>query len=318
MKERTVSVALCTFNGERFLDDQLASLARQGRRPDELIVSDDRSTDGTMALLKRFAEAAPFPVRIAVNEVRLGPTANFGKAAGSCNGDVVLFCDQDDVWDENKIALEVAAMIEAEGESGANIPVLVHGDLRVVDEELAPLHPSYTRLMQPKFRKVNISYILTDNVTVGCATAVNRALLDIALPLPRQALMHDWWFAQCATCCGKIVFIDQPLMQYRQHQTNQIGAVRWLQRMRTALHAPGEQWRRSLSSFRATVEQAKALDARLAGKVCHDGREMDAVSAYAGFLEAGFAKRVGVVFRHGFGRSGRLGILWFLLKAIFA
>lgn len=313
-----VSIALCTYNGERFLGEQLASLARQTRLPDELVACDDVSADETVRILREFAADASFPVQISVNENRLGPTANFSKAAGMCSGDIVLFCDQDDIWHDNKIALEVAAMTEAVRESSTDVPVLVHGDLEVVNEALAPLYPSFMRLMHPKFALFDMSYILGDNVAVGCTTAVNRALLDIALPLPPQALMHDWWFAQCATCRGKIVYIDRPLMQYRQHQSNQIGAAPWLQRLGAALHAPWKRWRNSLSSLRETVEQAKALDVRLAGRNCHDSQKKDVVSAYAGLLEAGHAKRVSVVFQHGYGRSGRLGILWFLLKVIFA
>lgn len=313
-----VSLALCTYNGERFLDEQLASLALQTRLPDELIVCDDRSTDETVAILRRFSETALFPVRITVNNKKLGPAANFGKAAGLCNGNIVLFCDQDDVWHDDKIALEVAVITETEQRTGADTPVLVHGDLEVVDDALAPLYPSFMQLMHPKFALFDMSYILGDNVAVGCTTAVNRALLDIALPLPPQALMHDWWLAQCATCHGKIVYIDRPLMQYRQHQSNQIGATPWLQRLGAALYAPWKRWRISLSSLRETVEQAKALDVRLAGRNCHDSRKKDVVSAYAGLLEAGHAKRVSAVFQHGYGRSGRLGILWFLLKVIFA
>jgi glycosyltransferase involved in cell wall biosynthesis len=315
---RLISIALCTYNGERFLGEQLESLVRQSRPPDELIVCDDRSTDGTVALLEHFAETAPFPVKITVNGEGLGPTANFGKTAGMCSGDIVLFCDQDDVWHENKIELEIAAMIEAEREAGADIPVLVHGDLEIVDENLVPLYPSFMRLVHPKFRYFDMPYILEDNVAVGCTTAVNRALLEIALPLPRQALMHDWWFALNATTCGKIVFIDEALVLYRQHGSNQIVASTWLSRLGTALRSPWSRWRNSLSSLRATAEQAKVLDARLAGGACRDSRKKDSLSAYAGLLEAGTAKKISVVLRHGYGRSGRLGILWFLLKAIFA
>lgn len=318
MTDRTVSIALCTYNGERFLDDQLASLARQTRLPDELMVCDDQSADGTVALLQRFAKTAPFPVQISINEDRLGPVANFGKAAGLCNGDIVLFCDQDDVWHDDKIALEVAAMVDAEQESGASVPILVHGDLEVVDEALAPLYPSFMRLIHPKFALFDMSYILENNVAVGCTTAVNRALLEIALPLPPQALMHDWWFAQCATCRGKIIYIDQTLMQYRQHQSNQVGAEPWLRRLGAALRAPRHRWRISLSSLRESVLQAKAIEARLTAESSDMGLNGEAVTAYAGLLEAGPATRIHNVFRYRYGRSGRLGMLWFLLKAAFA
>jgi hypothetical protein len=318
MSKRKVSIALCTYNGEQFLGEQLASLARQSCLPNELIVCDDQSIDDTVALLRRFAETVPFPVHITVNEKRLGPVANFGKAAGLCNGDIVLFCDQDDVWHDDKVALEVATMIETEQEAGANIPILIHGDLEVVDDALTPLNPSFMRLMHPKFALFGMSYILGDNVAVGCTSAVNQALLKVALPLPQEALMHDWWFAQCATCCGRIVYIDKPLMQYRQHQSNQIGAAPWLQRVGAALHAPGKQWRKSVSSLKASILQAKALETRLTAKSCSMGLNGEAISAYADLLDVSPVTRVRNVFQYGYGQSGRLGIPWFLLKILFA
>lgn len=315
---QNVSIAFCTYNGARFLGEQLASLARQTRLPDELIVCDDRSMDETVALLKVFAADAPFPVTIEINKERLGPAANFAKAAELCSGDVVLFCDQDDVWHDDKTALETEAVIEAERQAGAKVPVLVHGDLEVVDENLAPLHRSYMRLMHPKLNRFDMAYMLGDNVAVGCTTAVNRPLLEIALPLPEQALMHDWWFAQCATACGKIVYIDRPIMKYRQHESNQIGASPWLSRLSSALRTPKRQWESKLTSLRATIAQAEALEKRLAERSCRIAADRQTISDYAALLDGGNFTRIRHTFRHGYGRSGRLGILWFLTKAIFA
>jgi len=316
--DRIVSVALCTCNGERFLGEQLASLVGQTRLPSELVVCDDRSTDETIAILERFAATAPFPVHITVNAERLGPAANFAKAAALCTGDIVLFCDQDDIWHEDKMALEIAAITKAERNVGTGIPVLVHGDLEVVAEDLTPLYPSFMRLMHPKFGLFDTSYILENNVAVGCTMAVNRDLLKVALPLPKEALMHDWWFAQCATCCGSIVYLDRPLMLYRQHHSNQVGASAWLHRIAVALKSPRKQWRTSIESLRATVRQAKALESWLVGRNCTKQPDRDAVSAYAGLLGGGSVSRLHRILRHRYGRAGRLGVPWFLLKAIFA
>lgn len=271
-----------------------------------------------MSILREFAQTAPFPVRFFVNDAPLGPAANFAEAAALCTGDVVLFCDQDDVWHDDKIALEVAAMKEAEREAGKGTPVLVHGDLEVVDENLAPLHPSFMRLMHPRFRLFDTAYILENNVAVGCTTAVNRALLEVALPLPDEALMHDWWFAQCATCCGRVVYLDRPLMLYRQHRSNQIGASPWHRRLAVALGSPRKRWGISIASLQATVRQAKALESRLAERNCFKRRDRDVVSAYANLLGTGSVTRLQRILRHGFGQGGRLGLPWFLVKALFA
>jgi glycosyltransferase involved in cell wall biosynthesis len=104
MSRLKLSVAMATYNGERFLEEQLFSIARQIRLPDEMVVSDDGSNDGTIDILERFATSAPFPVRVYRNIKPLGYGDNFLKAASLCHGDLIAFSDQDDVWLENKLA----------------------------------------------------------------------------------------------------------------------------------------------------------------------------------------------------------------------
>ena len=100
---KRISVALCTYNGERFLAPQLASIAKQTRLPDELVISDDRSTDRTVAIVREYAAAASFPVRVFVNERNLGYTANFARAIQLCEGDLIALSDQDDLWYPNRL-----------------------------------------------------------------------------------------------------------------------------------------------------------------------------------------------------------------------
>src|SRR6476660_4138279 len=128
-----ISIAMCTYNGVRFLDEQLASLASQYRKPDELVVCDDCSTDATIATLERFADRAPFPVHIHKNTVRLGSTKNFERAISLCQGDIISLCDQDDIWDEQKLGLSEECFLK-------NPHVqLVFTDAQVVDETASPL-----------------------------------------------------------------------------------------------------------------------------------------------------------------------------------
>ena len=101
----TVSIALCTYNGERFLDAQLTSLAEQSHRPDEVVICDDDSSDGTLGIIQAFADTAPFKVRVFRNSQNLGYVKNFEKAVSLCQGDVIFMCDQDDVWHPEKIEI---------------------------------------------------------------------------------------------------------------------------------------------------------------------------------------------------------------------
>ena len=126
----TISVALCTYNGARFLEEQLASLLAQNRRPDELVVCDDRSTDSTVQMLESFSRSAPFPVRIQVNPVNLGSTVNFDRAMRLCAGSLIAFCDQDDIWLPHKLEcndLFAAAVAQVSGGGRRKKIVLLDG-----------------------------------------------------------------------------------------------------------------------------------------------------------------------------------------------
>jgi glycosyltransferase involved in cell wall biosynthesis len=129
-KPFSLSIALASYNGERYVNEQLESIARQTRLPDELIVSDDASTDATPDIVLDFARRAPFPVRFLQNRERLGSTRNFEAAIRACNGDIIFLCDQDDVWYPNKISLVEEHFIN-DPSAGA-----VFTDANVVDENL--------------------------------------------------------------------------------------------------------------------------------------------------------------------------------------
>lgn len=318
MSDRSVSVALCTFNGARYLNAQLASLARQTRPPDELVVCDDRSTDGTMELLELFAQTAPFPVKIAVNGKRLGPATNFGRAAALCEGQVIFFCDQDDVWCEDKIEVVLSFIGRAEEQYGEETPILAYSDLEVVDDELRLVHPSYFNLMGFGNKTQGTVDLLNRNVVTGCAAAANRALIELALPMPPAVKMHDWWFALCASARGAIVPLDAALVRYRQHGANQIGARPFARRLADACRNPLHQWRNSMKSFRENIAQAKALATHLAERSGAESKPITAVAAYASILEIPRWSRMKTVIRWRFGRYSKAGVAWFLLKSLFA
>lgn len=194
-----LSVALCTYNGARYLREQLDSIALQTRQPDEMVVCDDRSSDGSVEIVEAFAADAPFPVRLCVNEEGLGATKNFERAMGLCEGDYIALSDQDDVWLPNKLEITFNAMCRAEDRSGADVPILVHTDLRVVDLERRLVAPSFYR--HQGFKKLHrnlLAELLVENYVTGCTMMMNRALRDGGLPIPSGAMMHDWWLALVA------------------------------------------------------------------------------------------------------------------------
>ncbi|MBM3800842.1 MAG: glycosyltransferase [Acidimicrobiia bacterium] len=226
MPPLSLSVALCTYNGSQFLPEQLQSLRSQSRQPDELVVCDDRSSDNTVALVERFAQSVPFRVRLEVNPATLGSTKNFEQAIVRCCGDIIALSDQDDVWQNDKLArLEEA--LAASHSLGA-----VFSDADVVDEQLRPLgytlwdRYGFRGKRQRQFQKGKAFRVLLDrNAATGATLAFRSRLKEWILPIP-ACWMHDAWIAVVVAAIADLAIIEKPLIQYRQHAQNQIGGRR--------------------------------------------------------------------------------------------
>jgi hypothetical protein len=222
----TIDIALAAWNGERYLPAMLDSIAAQTYGDWRLVVRDDGSTDNTVAIIETFARRFPNKVVLVKDgEGRLRATGNFAAAARACDASYVAFADQDDVWLPHKLELAMARMVDAERQCGVDAPVLVHTDLRVVDEELNEIAPSFVRHMKlDPVAGAKLERLLVRNIATGCTMLCNRALIDVALPLPSGALLHDTWFALVAACFGSILFVEVPTVLYRQHADNAVGA----------------------------------------------------------------------------------------------
>jgi hypothetical protein len=237
-----VSVALCTFNGARYLPEQLRSLTEQTSRPHEIVVVDDGSTDATVAVLQAFQPACDADMTVRLNDATLGTARNFERALSLCSGDILFLADQDDVWPPQKVDRMVA---EFERRPGC---LLVHSNARLVDAGLVDLGQSlFDRLrLLPAERELfdageYFRLQLRRNVVTGCTVAIRRELLDLARPFPEHWL-HDEWLAVIAAAVGDIRRIDEPLVLYRQHAGNQLGIQRtspW-QDVRRVLAGHGE------------------------------------------------------------------------------
>lgn len=206
-KAPTVSIALASYNGERYLAEQLESLASQTRPPDELIVSDDASTDATLTIVQEFAGTAPFEVRLLPESERLGYAGNFNRALLASSGDLVFPCDQDDVWLPEKLAVmsELAA-------SHPSAMVLMN-DVSIVDADLAS--GGVTKLEQ--FASAGIG---VDRYVMGAAAAIRSEFLRAVLPIPSGYPAHDDWIIQFAIGTKRRHLHRAPLQLYRMHGSN--------------------------------------------------------------------------------------------------
>lgn len=216
----TVSVALATFNGERYLADQLESLAKQTVRPLELVVVDDGSSDQSVEIVRSFTANAPFDVRLTQNPIRLGYRENFMKAATFCSGDLIAFCDQDDVWHPEKLARTQQAF-----ENPAVL--LTYHDSELIDERGAVLGVAFGGRGKT-FPALGTRPWL---IVPGHAQVFRRSLLRLA-PLHAdsldpyatdQRMPHDQWSVFWASVLGEITYLPDALTRYRQHPANASG-----------------------------------------------------------------------------------------------
>lgn len=201
---KLVSIALCTYNGEKYLVEQLDSIVNQTYPYIELVIVDDGSTDRTLAIIENYINR--FPIRLFKNERNLGYVKNFEKACSLCRGEYIALCDQDDIWQPEKIA----ALVEI-----ADKHILVYADSQLIDEQGKSLLQTVKGLKN--FVEGNNSLpFLFHNCVSGHAILFKKELLTYALPFP-ASIYHDQWLAYVASTIGTISYSSAPLVKYRQH-----------------------------------------------------------------------------------------------------
>ncbi len=203
-----VSVAMATYNGSRYIAEQLVSFASQTRPPDELVVSDDGSTDNTIAIVERFAASVPFDVVIRRNPAAPGVSRNFQSALGACTGDIIFLSDQDDVWLDEKIATVLAAFAQ-----GGERTHYVINDQIITDGDLNP--SGRTKLQNIRSARLSDSTLIT-----GCCAAFTREWRDFCLPFPDVDVAHDTWIGSLANRLEVRTLLPVPLQYYRRHGEN--------------------------------------------------------------------------------------------------
>ena len=250
-----VSVAMATYNGERFLPEQLDSLAQQTLLPAELVVSDDGSTDRTVAIVREFAARAPFDVKLLEGGDRLNYRLNFRRAAERCSGDLIAFCDQDDVWDAHKLEKTthvfsdprvLLAYHNAVVSNAAGTRSLLSADQEEAALREQPMVPfkspnGLVMIFRAGLRRFDDLWDMTIDQNEG----------DVVLA-------HDQWYFFLARAVGEVRFIDEPLLVYRQHESNTLGvAVKHSLRQRIArrlIHfGTADEWAARSAESRAIV-----------------------------------------------------------------
>jgi len=224
----TVHIACATYNGAKYLEDFLKSLAGQTHADWRLYVRDDASSDATAAIVWTAAsqDARIELTHVAQPETRLGAARSFLWLVDRLPDEAthVMFADQDDVWKPDKIERTLAAMNAIEAELGRHVPLLVHTDLTVTDAALHEIHPSFWTYSRIHPEPTTLRRMVSHNVTTGATVMFNRALRELLRHAPADVVMHDWWCACVASAFGRIVAVHEPTILYRQHGANSIGA----------------------------------------------------------------------------------------------
>jgi hypothetical protein len=270
-----ISIALATFNGEKYLEAQLESLARQAALPAELVITDDASTDRTPEIIGNFAKRAPFPVRFHCNAARLGYRANFMQAAALCGSELIAYCDQDDIWESDKLAVMIplfddpdvllayhnATVIDRDGETVGQLYGGTSGLRKLAPLEWNPwsLVAGFTQVFRRALQKFSV---------------LHPASVDPFWPAERLA--HDQWYLFLASVFGSIVRDARPLVRYRQHGDNTFGwsDKHWLE-------SPPAHFLRTESFIAAARNRAELLQA-VSGRLSENeqARAAAAISYY--------------------------------------
>lgn len=285
----SISVALCTHNGAAYVADQVVSILDQSVAPSEIVLSDDASADGTVdiavGILERWnADHPGAQLRICVlrNEAPLGVTANFEQALAACTGELIALCDQDDVWHADKL--------KRMSERFADEPelLLLGSDARIVDGSGAPtgetlLHTLYVSPDETASMHSGrgLQVLLRRNILTGATVLLRRELVTRSRPFP-ASWVHDEWLAVVGAATGRIDVLEEPLIDYRQHGGNQIGAstltvagkVGRLRAPRTARNQRLLARAVALHERAATVTPVPSPSAltAIAGKVAHENK----------------------------------------------
>lgn len=231
-----IAVLLATYNGERYVSELIESILVQSYDDYHLYIHDDGSKDNTCDILKKYEDEHSDKITVLDYPATGGAKNNFISLLREVKADYYMFCDQDDIWLKDKIVDTYNVLIENEKEYSTDA-CLVYSDLRIVDDSLNEIYPSYMSFMKRNPYRNSLEDLIRQNVVAGCTTIFNKELASIAIQNlnENKICMHDWWLALVASGVGRIVYYNKATILYRQHENNQVGANRsialWFRRV---------------------------------------------------------------------------------------
>lgn len=290
-----VDILLAAYNGEKYISEQLESILCQTYSDIRILIRDDGSTDHTLDIIRTYEQKEPERIHVFENHPATGSAkANFFRLLQDADSDYIMFCDQDDIWNSDKVELTLNRMRELEVEAASEqkadneraeiqmqMPLLVHTDLNVVDEKGKLLAASFQQYMNLPVEK-SLRQLIIQNYVTGCTVMINRCLAEYMKRTEQveQVLMHDHWAALIASVFGKMAYLDVPTIGYRQHGNNSVGAkdARSISYLYGKFRKGKRQFRRELLH---SAGQAGYF-IRLYGPLPSHAEETEMLTAYAG------------------------------------
>lgn len=217
-----ISICMTTYQGEKYIEQQIESILCQSLLPDEIIVCDDSSSDNTVGIIKSLKQERPI-IYLYKNQKRIGVKKNFSKSIKFAKGEYIALSDQDDFWLPSKLELCYNKMVELNLKYSSATPILIFSDLSIADENLKVIKKSMWNYNGVNPNLTKFEDLMLGNVVTGCTIFMNQALVRKIGEIPDNCHMHDFWIALVASVYGVIGFIDEPTILYRQHDNNTLG-----------------------------------------------------------------------------------------------
>ncbi|HWT74789.1 MAG TPA: glycosyltransferase family 2 protein [Mobilitalea sp.] len=295
-----VAIVMTTYNGEKYVGEQIESILSSTYQDFELFIYDDGSKDDTMSILRMYESKEPDKIHVFKNETNLGVTRNFLQAICRTRACYVMTCDQDDVWKPNKIASTLKRLRQMEVQTGKDVPLAVFTDAVVVDSDLNVTDSSFFQSGHLDPKKTELPRLLMENKLIGCTVMINAALRKVlqGRRLPVNARFHDWWIALIAASFGRIGYLNEGTLLYRQHSGNVVGNTGFLSYVMNRISSLEKQ-KEAICSLERQAEEFLAIY----GDILADNNHA-VIEQFSKLNNVNFIKRRFVILHNGYLKTG--------------
>ena len=296
-----LDIFMAPYNGEKYLKEQIDSILNQTYKDWRLLVRDDGSTDRTVAIINEYVSRYKDKIILIEDNINAGGAKyNFFEIMKRSSSDYIMFADQDDVWERDKVSHAYNYIVRAEKKNGTHIPLLLYSDLKVADSSLKIMDTSMFRMQKLDRSKIRFKDYLVQNNATGCTVIFNRELRELCSVMPSAAIMHDWWLALIAAAFGRVYYMASKDILYRQHGNNTEGA----KNLKSLTYLLKRVFGRSeiKKNLMDTYSQAEAFGAVFGSKLNRENKEI--LSAYISLKNSKKLKKYSIIKKWGFMKSG--------------